>query len=225
MKHNKSLAPIYSNSVGNKLSNMLELSPMGDLVKKPLTNPRGYIHELYLTGEVIEAEHYIDWFHLIRHATEDDLIIIHINSPGGDGATAIQFKSVLAETDAGVIASVEGDCMSAATMIMLSCDHLVIAEHSRFLIHNYSAMTMGKGGEMYDHITAERVWSESLMRDIYKGFLTEAEIAQVLEGKDFWMDRDEVIKRTEKKKKVQSAFRKRVQKKTQKMKEEENKNE
>jgi ATP-dependent Clp protease protease subunit len=188
----------------NRITNcdITELQP-GVLspVRKPLSNPKGYIHELYLTGEVVEAEHYTDWFHLIRHATEEDIIIIHINSPGGDGVTAIQFRSVLSETEAQVVASIEGDCMSAATMIMLSCDGIAVAEHSRFLIHNYSAMTMGKGGEMYDHITAERTWSENLMRDIYKGFLTDAEITQVLEGKDFWMDQEEVIRRADRKQK------------------------
>lgn len=92
--------------------------------------------------------------------------------------------------------------MSAATMIALSCDQFIIADHSRFMVHNYSAMAMGKGNEMYDHITAERTWSEKLIKDSYQDFLTDSEILQVLEGKDFWLAKDDVLRRLERKKKA-----------------------
>lgn len=169
---------------------------------KIYTSVIAHIHELYLVGELGDAEGYIEWFHLIRHANADDVIVIHINCPGGDGATAIQFMRVIQECEATVIASIEGDCMSAATMIALSCDQFIIADHSRFMVHNYSAMAMGKGNEMYDHITAERTWSEKLIKDSYQDFLTDSEILQVLEGKDFWLAKDDVLRRLERKKKA-----------------------
>jgi ATP-dependent protease ClpP protease subunit len=158
------------------------------------------IHEFYLCGNIESADEYIEWFDTIRHSGATDVIRLFINSYGGDLFTAIQFMRVLSETDATVIVSVEGACMSAATMIFLSADQFEVSEHSMFMFHNYSGGVMGKGGEMLDQLQHERVWSEKLLRDIYEDFLTEDEIRSMLNNKDLWMDGDEIIKRLEVKK-------------------------
>lgn len=157
-------------------------------------------HEFYLVGEIKKAEEYIDWFDAIRHAGKNDIVNIHINSYGGDLFTAIQMIRVLSESEATIVCSVEGACMSAATMIFLCADGFEVSGHSMFMFHNYSGGTIGKGGEMYDNIVHERKWSEKLLREIYVDFLTEEEIQSILNNKDIWMDGDEVIKRLEAKK-------------------------
>lgn len=153
------------------------------------------LHKLYIVGEITGPEDYVDEFEAIRCAGPDDYIVLHINSFGGDLFTAIQFMRVIAETKAQVIASIEGACMSAATMIFLAASQYEISDHVSFMVHNYSKMTAGKGGELYDNITFERAWSEKMMRKVYKHFLTEAEITQLLDSKDIWMDGSEVVKR------------------------------
>jgi ATP-dependent protease ClpP protease subunit len=157
--------------------------------------PLGLLHTFYISGEIEGAEEYIEWFDVIRNASEDDIIKIHINSPGGDLFTAIQFMRVIAESQATVVASVEGACMSAATMIFLSAGNYEISEHSMFMFHNYSGIAIGKGGEMYDNIVHERKWSDKIMRKVYENFLTEEEIKSILDNKDIWMEGEEVIKR------------------------------
>jgi hypothetical protein len=102
--------------------------------------------------------------------------------------------------------------MSAATMIFLPADTHEISEHSMFMFHNYSGITMGKGGEMYDNITHERKWSEKILRGSYEGFLTEEEIKSILNNKDIWMSGEEVIKRLKGKKAEQSANKTKVKK-------------
>jgi ATP-dependent protease ClpP protease subunit len=162
--------------------------------------PVANVHEFYLSGEIKRAEEYIDWFDIIRNAGKNDVINIHINSYGGDLFTAIQMIRVLGECEGTVITSVEGACMSAATMIFLCADGFEVSGHSMFMFHNYSGGTIGKGGEMYDNIIHERKWSEKLLRDIYADFLTEDEVESILNNKDIWMDGEEVIKRLESKK-------------------------
>jgi ATP-dependent protease ClpP protease subunit len=159
--------------------------------------PVAHIHEFYLVGEIKRADEYIDWFDIIRNAGKNDVVNIHINSYGGDLFTAIQMIRVLGECEGTVICSVEGACMSAATMVFLCADGFEVSGHSMFMFHNYSGGTIGKGGEMYDNIVHERKWSEKLLREIYNNFLTEDEIVSVLNNKDIWMDGDEVIKRLE----------------------------
>lgn len=178
---------------------------MSDVIElgKPKSHSNGYfptkpvaqLHEFYLTGEIESAEDYVEWFDAIRHASETDIIKIYINSHGGDLFTAIQFMRVLSETNATVIASVEGACMSAATMIFLCCDSFEVTPHSVFMFHNYSGGTIGKGGEMIDQLQHERKWSERLMKEIYSDFMTDQEIMAMLDNKDFWMDGEEVVRR------------------------------
>jgi ATP-dependent protease ClpP protease subunit len=164
-----------------------------NLPSKPLAS----IHEFYLTDEIGPPEEYLEWFDTIRHAGENDIIKIYINSYGGDVMSAIQFMRVFHDTSATIICSVEGGCMSAATMIFLAASHYEITPHSIFLFHNYAGGVQGKGGEMIDQIQHERQWSEKLMQDVYKDFMTKEEIQAMLENKDIWLNSEEVAKRLE----------------------------
>jgi ATP-dependent protease ClpP protease subunit len=170
---------------------------------RPKVHQNGYfptkalanVYEFYLTGQIESAETYVEWFDAIRHATEHDVVKIYINSIGGDLFTAIQFMRVLSDTAATVICSVEGACMSAATMIFMCADSFEVTPHSIFMFHNYSGGTIGKGGEMIDQLVHERKWSERLMNEIYQDFLTHDEIQSMLNNKDLWMDGEEVVRR------------------------------
>lgn len=167
---------------------------------KPIdAKPIGSLITIYIVGEIGAPENYIGAFDAIRHAQETDIIKFNINSPGGDLFTTIQFLRAIAECKGMVVASAEGACMSAATMIFLSADRYEISEHSLFMFHNYSGFSFGKGGEMYDQLTKERKWSEKIIRRLYEGFLTPEEIRSILDNKDIWMDGEEVMKRLERK--------------------------
>ena len=158
-----------------------------------------HLHEYYLSGVIEDASKYTEWFNQIRHAGQMDMVKIYINSEGGSLWTAIQFMRVLKETKATVVASVEGACMSAATIVFLMCDTFEISPHSIFMFHNYSGGTIGKGGEMIDQIKHERKWSEKLLSEIYQDFLSPEEIKAMLNNKDLWMTSEEVVARLNKK--------------------------
>ena len=155
-------------------------------------------HDLYLTGEIKSAEHYTDWFELLRSAGKSDIIKIHINCYGGDLFTAIQLMRCMTESDGNLVTSVEGACMSAATMIFLASESFEVSEHSAFMFHNYSGISIGKGGEMFEQISFEKKWFNKLVNNIYKDFLTDAEINDIEHGKDLWLDGDEVVVRLKK---------------------------
>jgi ATP-dependent Clp protease protease subunit len=172
----------------------------------------GKVHDYYISDSIGDPSEYTDWFQEIRSARQTDVIRIHINSPGGDLFTAIQFLQVLRETRAHVITIVEGACMSAATIIFLTADEFHVVPHSMFMFHNYSGGSFGKGGEMFDQISHQRKWSEKIFEDVYDNFLTKAEINSLLDNKDIWMDSDEVGERLKKRadieKKKESAVKK-----------------
>ena len=156
------------------------------------------VYEFYISGGIESPECYIDMFDLIRHARHDDVVKLYINSFGGDLFTGIQFLRVLSETNALVVVSIEGACMSAATLLFLAADQVEITPHSSIMIHNYSSGTFGKGNEMHLQIQHERKWSETLFRDVYEDFLTVEEVQSVIDGKDIWLDSDDVMERMQK---------------------------
>lgn len=166
-----------------------------DKYSNNFTKPVAHVHEFYLSGPIQDAEEYIEWFDIIRNASATDTIRIYINSPGGDLFTTLQFLRVMSDTQATVVCSVEGACMSAATMIFLHGHSQEVTPHSLFMFHNYSAGTFGKGGEMYDQLQFERTWSENFMTEVYSDFLTTEEISSMLHNKDIWMGSEEVVKR------------------------------
>jgi len=169
--------------------------------------PRGVAmeHPFYISGPILAPEEYSSWFDTIRNASPHDTIIFHINSTGGDLFTAIQFMRVMQESPANIIASVEGACMSAATLIFLGADAWQISDHTMFMFHNYSGGTIGKGGEMFEQLSHERKWSIKLIKDAYKGFLSDTEIDSILDNKDIWLDGEDVLKRLKKREAAEEA--------------------
>lgn len=174
-------------------------------IKNGYRKVAGNYYEFYLSGGITAPEDYVDWFNVIRNASQADTIKIYINSRGGDADTAIQFMRVLAETDAHVITSIEGSCMSAATMVFICGQEFEITPHSLFMVHNYSGGIFGKGAEIYDQAVFERKWSTEFMKHIYKDFLTDKEIESLLDNKDMWMTSTEVMERCQRMIEVRNA--------------------
>jgi ATP-dependent protease ClpP protease subunit len=183
----------------------------------------GSIKDYYISDEIGSPEEYSQMIHEIRSSRQTDVIKLHINCPGGSLFTTIQLLQAMAECEAHIIASVEGACMSAATLIFLCADEFMITNHSMFLFHNYSGGTFGKGGEMYHGVIHERKWSEGLMRDLYSDFLTDEEITELINDKDIWMDAEHVLERLEKRGKLIEKKTKAVQKENTKVKKPKNK--
>ena len=159
--------------------------------QRPVAN----VYDFYLTGNITDAKEYQDWNQIMRSATENDSIVIHINSNGGEIFTAIQLMRSMADSNATICASVEGMCMSAATLIFLCADVVEVSEHSHFMFHTYSSGNWGKGSEQLQGVMADDKWAKHLFNQVYKGFLKPQEIKDLIEGKDLWMNPAEVNKR------------------------------
>lgn len=152
-----------------------------------VNKPVAMMHDIYISGPLESPEKLCAEFDHVRSLGPNDQLNLKINSTGGDLFTAIQWLTVLAETEATIVAYIEGACMSAATMIMLSADAYQINPHSMIMLHNYSGGSMGKGHEMAAQLEFERKWSKAFLKDVYKDFLTQKEIDSIWNGTDLWM--------------------------------------
>lgn len=75
-------------------------------------------------------------------------VTVHINSPGGSVTDALAIYNVLRAHKGSVTAVIDGLCASAATIIMLAADEVVMAEHSLLMVHNPWTVSAGDAGEM-----------------------------------------------------------------------------
>lgn len=151
--------------------------------------------DLYISGDILEPEHYIQRIQMIRDASKDDIIYVRINSSGGHLDTALQLRKALLTTEAKVVTSIEGMCCSAATMLFLCGDVFEVSPEAIFMIHDYSGGMYGKGNEMYIQAKFMHKWSRQFYISVYNGFLTSKEIDNICHGVDIWLTPEEVLLR------------------------------
>jgi len=156
------------------------------------------VYDLYLNNYIESADNYKEWNQLFRAATPQDVIYMHINSYGGDLNTAIQMIRAMRECQGTIITSIEGACMSAATVIFLQGDVCEVSDHSQFMVHTYSGGSWGKGSEIVAQVLHDNDWISNLFQDVYRGFLSEDEIDAVIAGTDMWMSPTDVFNRLKK---------------------------
>lgn len=159
-------------------------------------------HVWYLHGDIDEAENFIDVVKMLRNASANDTVTIYINSGGGYLHTALQIINAMNECKAPIKTVVDAFAASAATLIFLAGDQHEIADHSTFMCHHWHGGSCGKGHEIVAEIEAKRAIYDALAHESYKGFLSDAEIDQMIAGKDFWFSAAEVRERLKKTKSV-----------------------
>lgn len=75
-------------------------------------------------------------------------VTVHINSPGGGVTDALAIYSILRKHPGHVTAIVDGLCASAATLVALAADEIVMAEHSLLMVHNPWTVASGDADQM-----------------------------------------------------------------------------
>jgi ATP-dependent protease ClpP protease subunit len=63
------------------------------------------------------------------------------------------------------------------------------------MVHNYSGGTQGKGHEIVDYINFSDKSLKSTFKAIYKTFLTDKELTEIIKGKDMWLDAEQTRER------------------------------
>lgn len=134
----------------------------------------------------------------IQNATANDIIHIYINSPGGSLYTTTEILSAMLQTEAHVITEITGECSSAATLIFLAGHEYRVSDDASWMSHQASYGMSGKEHEIYDSVVHSRKVLQRLMNKYYKDFLTEEEMQQMFEGKDFYFDADQIMERLNK---------------------------
>lgn len=149
----------------------------------------------YLSGEIGAPIQYTELLYTLRTASKSDLVLLHLNTPGGNFDTGLQIINNIGASDAHVVTILEARAYSMGAMIFLAGDELVVHDTCQLMFHNYSSALIGKGNEQQAQVMAISRWFEKVMRQVCKPFLTDDEVARILRGEDIWMDSDDIRRR------------------------------
>jgi len=152
-------------------------------------------YNIYLDSEVKSSEEYTELFDTLVNAGVNDEINIYINNDGGLIDTAIEIVNMIKDCNGEVTTILNGSGHSAASIIFMAGHKKIVKNHSYMLCHFYSAGLYGKGQELRESSKFLDKHLKKWNSEIYKGFLTTAELEKMFNGQDFWFDSTEIKKR------------------------------
>ncbi len=120
---------------------------------------------------------------------------VHINSPGGDMFEGIAIYNRLREHPASITVKVMGLAASAASIVAMAGDEILIGAASFLMIHDCWVLAMGNRHELAETST----WLEpfdSAMADVYasRSGLSKVEVAAMMDA-ETWMSGGQAVER------------------------------
>lgn len=158
---------------------------------------RTYQHDVFIDEPFVDSSYYRSVVSMLHDCSPEDIVIFHINSPGGLLSGLQSLMEAVKTTDAQTIAVLVGQCASAASIFTMYCDSVFVTDSASLMIHNVSYATGGKNSDIIAHTQHVAKTSEKLIRDTYSGLLTPEEINEVLNGREIYFDAVEARERFE----------------------------
>ena len=152
-------------------------------------------YDIYLDEEIKDPTYYRQAFQVLRSAQRGDLIRIYISSHGGNLNSALIFKNCIEDCQADVVAIIEAEAYSAASLIALSCPSIEVKPYATMMLHSASFGSGGSVQNVRDHVEFTGRHAESLMDEVYRGFISEDEMIDLKKGRELWFDYKEIGER------------------------------
>lgn len=151
-----------------------------------------------------DASLYNAYFDVLNKAREEDDVVFYFNSYGGCASTLNLFINALRRCKSKRIVAVINYAASAAALLALYCDEIILNTDSTLMLHDFSTLVAGKSQEIEADFLHTKDKLHKLMRYICQKVLTDEEIDQMFNGRDFYFGEKEVMERLKKfaKKKV-----------------------
>jgi ATP-dependent protease ClpP protease subunit len=191
---NKSTPSSSSNSVN--LIELLGEEPQG-VVAPYMRNTKMEINSytVFLDDAIGPPSMYRDLVYAMYNATESDEFNLIIASSGGDFGGCCSIIEAIRGTAATVRGILTGECHSAASIITMNCHEVYVTESAWMLVHTAQYGQSGNSHQMKGYVDFSTKQVEAFVRKTYAGFLTEAEIEDVLKGVELIFDHTEITER------------------------------
>ena len=147
---------------------------------------------LHLNGTIAEE----CWFDddVTPKLFEDELcsgsgdVTVWINSPGGDCVAAAQIYNMLKEYNGNITVKIDGIAASAASVIAMAGDTVLMSPVSMLMIHNPATLAFGDAAEMKKAVEMLDEVKESIINAYeLKTGLSRAKIAHLMDN-ETWMN-------------------------------------
>ena len=152
---------------------------------------------LFLNGTIAEESWFDDevtpaLFKEELNSGEGD-ITVWINSPGGDCVAAAQIYNMLMNYKGNVTVKIDGIAASAASVIAMAGNKVIVSPVSMIMIHNPATIAAGDTSEMQKAIAMLDEVKESIINayEIKTG-LSRAKLSHLMDA-ETWMDANSAI--------------------------------
>lgn len=120
-------------------------------------------------------------------------ITVWINSPGGDCVAAAQIYNMLREYAGNVTVKIDGIAASAASVIAMAGDKILMSPVSMMMIHNPMTIAFGDSGEMQKAIDMLKSVKDSIINAYeLKTGMSRTKLAHLMDA-ETWMDANKAI--------------------------------
>lgn len=152
--------------------------------------------DVFIHDGISTPDEYSKLAYLLQEATEGQTVRFFLNTPGGSAESGYMLYENIKNCKAKTVAIPQGCVASAGTFLTLACDEIEVTPFLEFMIHEISAYGIGgKLSDIHTYQTFAKEHTKATFALIYGGFLSEAEIRKVLNGKEIWLSGEEVLTR------------------------------
>ena len=154
-----------------------------------------HTHLVFIDDDITDPRNYRDVIHCLATCSENDSVNLLVNSSGGRTDSIWQIIEAMKGCRGDVSVTVIGAAYSAASMLACMAPECYIAESAEFMLHTAHYGSIGTVPNVKGQTDFATRQINKLLDTCYKGFLTDKELEELKNGKEFWFDAEEAGKR------------------------------
>ena len=163
-----------------------------------VVEPMGNKYKLRFDDIVVCPSYYRFELQALEQATSSDEVSVTINSDGGSLATGIEVANAIFSCQASVEGILRSSCHSCGSIIFLACNKHDVGLASEMLLHSGSGGTGGTPTQAIERAKSYKRQVRALFETVYQGFLSPAELDQMIEeDKEFIFCGEDIVVRLE----------------------------
>lgn len=152
-------------------------------------------HLLFIDDDITSPSNYRDVIHCLATCSENDSVNLLVNSSGGRTDSIWQIIEAMKGCRGDVSVTVIGAAYSAASMLACMAPECYIADSAEFMLHTAHYGSIGTVPNVKGQTDFATRQINRLLDQAYTGFLTDKELSELKNGKEYWFDAEEAGKR------------------------------
>lgn len=159
----------------------------------------GSKYKLRFDDTVVQPSYYRFELEALSQAQQNDQVQVTVNSEGGSLASGIEIANAIFSCSAEVEGILRSSCHSCGSIIFLACQKHDVGLASCMLLHSGNGYNGGTPNQSVQRAKSYKRQVRTLFETVYKGFLSDTELDQMIEeDKEFIFAGEEIVERLHK---------------------------